>query len=215
MEFKLNPFIEEARRELVRICSLLFQRGLAHGSAGNISIKSGNHYIATPSGSSFGDLSEDDVSILDNCGNLLSGKKATKEMPFHMAWYEVNPQHNAVVHLHSTFATAVSCLENTDPDNVLPPLTPYQVMKIGRLPLIPYEKPGDQKIAQHIRESATGLKAVLLSNHGPVCGAANINSAVDVLEELESTCRLFLLLDGKKIRYLSKDDVARLTEGAK
>lgn len=205
--------VDSARREIVRACRSLFQRGLAGGSSGNISIRTGSVFLATPTGISFGDLEESDIPLLDESGFILSGKKPSKEMPFHLAWYRTNPGHHSVVHLHSPFATAISCLKGLDPGNAIPPLTPYQVMKIGRLPLLPYERPGSQSIADHIAGTASGMKAVLLSNHGPVCGGVNLKAALDTMDEVESTCRLFLLLGGRQVRFLTEDEVRDLAEG--
>ncbi len=215
MNLNMNLLVEEARKKIVQTCFFLFNRGFAHGSSGNISIKSEKCYVTTPTGSSFKNLTETDVSVLDEFGNLISGKKPTKEVPLHLAWYKANPDHSAVIHLHSTFATAVSCLEDLDSHNVLPALTPYQIMKIGRVPLIPYEKPGDIKLAESIEKLSKGSKAVLMSNHGLVCGGENIDAVIEIVEELEATCRLFIILDGKKINYLSKEDVFHLKQGAK
>lgn len=215
MNLGMDLLVEATRKKIVQTCFYLFNRGFAHGSSGNISIKTEKGYATTPTGSSFKDLTETDVSFLDEVGNLISGKKPTKEVPLHLAWYKANPDHNAVIHLHSAFATAVSCLEDLDSHNVLPALTPYQIMKIGKVPLIPYEKPGDIKLAESIEKMGKGSRAVLMSNHGLVCGEENIDAAVEIVEELEATCRLFFILDGKKIHYLSKEDVFNLKEGVK
>ena len=124
--------------------------------------------------------------------------------------YEQRPQDSAVVHLHSTHSVAVSCLDGINPENVLPPITAYYVMRIGTLPLIPYFPPGDIKLANVVREMASKYHAVLLANHGPVVSGKSLKDAVYATEELEETAKLFLLLQGHKARFLNSSEEAAL-----
>jgi ribulose-5-phosphate 4-epimerase/fuculose-1-phosphate aldolase len=124
--------------------------------------------------------------------------------------YQERPANGAVVHLHSTHSVAVSLLEDIDPDDVLPPLTAYYVMRIGSLPLVPYFAPGDLKLADAVRRYAGKHHALLLANHGPVVGGSSLSAAADAVEELEATAKLFLLLQGRRIRTLTEAQAAEL-----
>ena len=166
----------------------------------------------TPTGSSMGNINPNEISKLDSEGNLLSGKNPTKESFLHIAMYDQRPQTDAVVHLHSTHSVAVSCLADVNKKNVLPPITAYYVMKIGRLPLIPYFPPGDINLAKAVREMASEHHAVLLANHGPVVAGKTLEDAVYAIEELEETARLFLLLKNMNTQYLNEDQARKLTE---
>jgi ribulose-5-phosphate 4-epimerase/fuculose-1-phosphate aldolase len=116
----------------------------------------------------------------------------------------------AIVHLHSTHSVAVSCLAGIDQDDVLPPLTAYYVMRVGRLPLIPYFPPGDERLAAAVRQVAARQPAVLLANHGPVVAGASLDAAVGAIEELEATAKLFLLLQGHATRPLGSAEIEEL-----
>jgi ribulose-5-phosphate 4-epimerase/fuculose-1-phosphate aldolase len=125
--------------------------------------------------------------------------------------YEERPQSGAVVHLHSTYSVAVSSLAELDTDNVLPPITAYYVMRVGRLPLVPYYPPGDVSLANAVRRLAGKHHAVLLANHGPVVAGTSLDAATNAIEELEETAKLFLILRGSKLRLLTNEQVAALT----
>jgi ribulose-5-phosphate 4-epimerase/fuculose-1-phosphate aldolase len=116
----------------------------------------------------------------------------------------------AVVHLHSTHSVAVSCLAEIDPEDVLPPITAYYVMRVGKLPLVPYFPPGDMALADAVRETARRHHAMLLANHGPVVAGKSLENAVHAAEELEETAKLFLMLRGEKTRFLTPEQVADL-----
>ena len=188
---------------IVGMAKSLFDRGLTFGSSGNISVRTGEGWLMTPTGCSMGNIDPNSISKLDKKGNLISGDPPTKESFLHLAMYEKRPQDSAVVHLHSTHSVAVSCLEGINPKNVLPPITAYYVMRIGILPLIPYFPPGDIKLANVVREMASKHHAVLLANHGPVVSGKSLKDAVYATEELEETAKLFLLLQGHKTKYLN------------
>jgi ribulose-5-phosphate 4-epimerase/fuculose-1-phosphate aldolase len=164
----------------------------------------------TPTGSSLGRLDPARLSKLDMEGRLVSGDAPTKESFLHRVMYEERPETGAVVHLHSTHAVAVSCLAEIDPADVLPPITAYYVMRVGRLPLIPYFRPGDLALAEAVRGFAGRHHAVLLANHGPVVAGASLAAAADAIEELEETAKLYLLLRGAKTRFLTAAQVEEL-----
>lgn len=197
------------------ICSTaksLFDRGLTHGSTGNVSARLEDGWLLTPTGSNLGNLDPARLSKLDWSGKLLSGDAPSKENFLHLAVYEQRARSAAVIHLHSTHSVAVSLLDGVDPEDVLPPLTAYYVMRIGVLPLVPYFAPGDMKLADAVRAKASRHHAVLLANHGPVVAGSNLAAASDAVEELEATAKIHLLLQGRKIRPLTPEHCAELRQ---
>ena len=200
----------KTRDLIVQMAKSLFDRGLTFGSSGNISVRMEDGWLMTPTGCSMGNIEPEKISKLDINGKLISGDPPTKESFLHLAMYEKRPQDSAVVHLHSTHSVAVSCLDDINPKNVLPPITAYYVMRIGTLPLIPYFPPGDIKLAKVVREMASEHHAVLLANHGPVVSGKSLQDAVYATEELEETAKLFLLLQGHKTRFLNSSEEAAL-----
>jgi len=198
------------REQIVRVARSMYERGLTHGSTGNISVRLNDGWLMTPTGSSFGDLDPARLSKLALDGKLMSGDVPTKEAFLHRAMYEQRPASGAVVHLHSTHSVAVSVLADVDPADVLPPLTAYYVMRVGSLPLVPYFPPGDVALAKAVSELSSSHHALLLANHGPVVAGVNLNAAVDAIEELEATARLYLLLRQQPMRALEPAQVAEL-----
>jgi ribulose-5-phosphate 4-epimerase/fuculose-1-phosphate aldolase len=207
---------EEARlRET--ICAMarsIYDRGLTGGTSGNISARlSDGRLLVTPTGSSLGTLDPGRLSLLDMQGRLISGDAPTKEMPLHSAFYETRgAKSGAIVHLHSTHSVALSMLPETDPDNVLPPLTPYSVMRLGKVKLLPYFRPGDAAIGEAIRGLAGKRSAVLLANHGPVVAAKDLEAALYAMEELEETARLALLTRGRSPNMLTPAQVRDIVD---
>ena len=200
------------REEICAIGASIFVRGLTAGSSGNISAKTDEGWLMTPTGSSLGRLDPARLSKLDHDGRLISGDPPTKESFLHRVMYEERPATGAVVHLHSTHSVAVSCLAEIDPADVLPPITAYYVMRVGALPLVPYFRPGDLDLAEAVRGFAGNHHAVLLANHGPVVAGTNLDAAVNAIEELEETAKLYLLLRGAKTRYLTPTQVKELMQ---
>lgn len=206
----------EQKQQMVALARSLFERGYTVGGAGNLSVRlDENRILVTPTGSSLGRLDADRLSVLDMQGNVLSGDKPSKESVFHLAMYQKNPDCQAIVHLHSTYLTALSCLENLDTDNAMRAFTPYYVMRVGKLPVIPYYRPGDINIARELGERALDGKAFLLANHGVVVTGENLVDAVDNTEELEETAKLHFILQGQKVRYLTDDEVNDLKNRGK
>jgi len=199
---------QQLREQMVELARSMFERGYATGGSGNLSLKLPNgHLLATPTGSSLGRLVAEELSVIDANGEHISGKKPSKEVAFHLAIYRNNLQCNAIVHLHSTYLTALSCLEGLDLNNAIRPFTPYFVMRIGKLPVIPYLRPGEPKIAEELAKLASEHRAFLLANHGPVVTGSDFLDAVDSAEELEETAKLAFLLKDKAIRYLTDEEV--------
>jgi 3-dehydro-4-phosphotetronate decarboxylase len=199
------------REEICRIGASIFERGLTAGSSGNISARAPDGgWLMTPTNVSLGRLDPARLSKLDGAGKLASGDAPTKESFLHRTMYEERPSAGAVVHLHSTHSVAISCLDGLDPADVLPPITAYYVMRVGRLPLVPYFRPGDMALAEAVRGFAGKHHAVLLANHGPVVAGTSLDAAVNAIEELEETAKLFLLLRGAKTRFLTAAQVEEL-----
>ena len=200
----------QAREFIADIGSSMFERRLTFGSSGNISVRIDGGWLMTPTGSSLGRLDPAKLSKLDDTGKLISGDAPTKESFLHLAMYRERDKAGAVVHLHSTHSVAVSCLHGIDHDDVLPPITAYYVMRVGKLPLVPYFAPGDMALGEAVGRLAAKHSAMLLANHGPVVAGSSLSAAVDAIEELEETARLYLLLHGRPTRYLSPEQIADL-----
>jgi ribulose-5-phosphate 4-epimerase/fuculose-1-phosphate aldolase len=200
------------RDEIATLAASLFDRGLTFGASGNISVRLDDGWLMTPTGSTLGEIDPARIARLDDQGEWVSGDKPTKESFLHLAMYGQRPTSGAIVHLHSTHSVAVSCLDDIDPSDVLPPITAYYVMRIGKLPLVPYYPPGDLDLARAVREMASDHHAVLLANHGPVVAGTSLRDAVTATEELEETARLFLMLRGARTRFLTPAQVADLRQ---
>ncbi|MDF7648741.1 3-oxo-tetronate 4-phosphate decarboxylase [Candidatus Pantoea formicae] len=202
---------QQAREEMVQLGASFFQRGYATGSAGNLSLllEDGN-LLATPTGSCLGELQADRLSKVTMQGEWISGDKPSKEVAFHRALYLNNPACKAVVHLHSHYLTALSCLNDLDSDNCIRPFTPYVVMRVGDVPVVPYYKPGDDRLAEDLAQLAPRYNAFLLANHGPVVVGKSLREAANNTEELEETARLMFTLGDRSIRYLTDSEVAEL-----
>lgn len=204
---------EAALRE--RICAIaksLYDRGLTHGSTGNVSARCGDGWLMTPTGSNLGALDPARLSKLDAAGKHVDGDAPTKEIFLHLAMYRERRSSGAVIHLHATHSVAVSLLADIDRDDVLPPMTAYYVMRIGTLPLVPYFPPGDVQLAEAVGALASRHHALLLANHGPVVAGSDLAAATDAVEELEATAKLYLLLQGRRIRTLTPEQCAQLRQ---
>ncbi|MGX9307618.1 3-oxo-tetronate 4-phosphate decarboxylase [Pantoea ananatis] len=202
---------QQAREEMVRLGASFFQRGYATGSAGNLSLLlDDGTLLATPTGSCLGELDAQRLSTVTLQGEWIAGDKPSKEIAFHRALYLNNPDCRAVVHLHSHYLTALSCLQNLDSQNCIRPFTPYVVMRVGDVPVVPYYKPGDARLAEDLALLAPRYRAFLLANHGPVVVGKSLQEAADNTEELEETARLMFTLGDRAIRYLTADEVAEL-----
>jgi 3-dehydro-4-phosphotetronate decarboxylase len=198
----------DIRHLLVELAASLFARGFSVGSAGNISARLDDGYLITPTNSCLGRLDAARLARLDAGFRHIGGDKPSKEVFMHRAFYAARRDAGAVVHLHSTMATAVACLPDVVADNPIPPLTPYFVMRVGRhLPVVPYYRPGDPAMEPAIEAAAQGARAVLLANHGPVVSGKTLTDAVYAAEELEEAARLFLLLRNGAPRLLTSEQI--------
>jgi len=199
------------RETLCELAASLYARGLTHGSTGNISARTQDGgLLVSPTGSSFGRLNPARLARFDAAGRQVGGDPPTKEMPLHRAFYDTRHGTGAVVHLHSCHSVALSTLPDVDPDDFLPPLTPYAVMQLGRVRLLPYFRPGDAAMGDAVRGLQGRRAAVMLANHGPVVAGKTPEAACNAIEELEATARLALMLRGLPARMLTPDQVADL-----
>jgi 3-dehydro-4-phosphotetronate decarboxylase len=187
-----------AREALAEFGRSLFDRGYSCGTSGNLSVRlDDGGFLCSPTNASLGGLDPERLSLLNAAGAHLSGPPPTKEAWLHLAMYRSRPGDHAVVHLHSTYAVALSCRTDRPADDVVPALTPYVLMRVGRVARVPYGRPGDASLAGEVARLASRHRALLLANHGPVVAGPDLASAVAAAEELEETARLFFLLEGR------------------
>jgi ribulose-5-phosphate 4-epimerase/fuculose-1-phosphate aldolase len=200
------------REQICVFAKSMFDRGLTAGASGNISVRlPDGGLLVTPTGVSLGFLDPARLSRFDAAGRHLEGDAPTKEMPLHSAFYDTRgDKAGAVVHLHSTHSVAISMLPGVDPDSMLPPLTAYSIMRVGKVALLPYFRPGDPAMGDAVRSLAGKRSAVVLANHGPVVAAKDLEAAVFAIEELEETARLALLTRGANPRTLSEAQIKEL-----
>ena len=212
MSIAIHAHAEEnrLREQVVEFGKSLFERGLTAGSSGNLSVRLDDGWLLTPTNASLGRLDPARLSKLDWDGKLQGGDAPSKEAFLHRAMYRERAGAGAIVHLHSTHSAAVSCMCGLNHDDCIPPLTPYFVMKIGRLPLVPYHRPGDPALGDAIAGLAQKHAAVLLANHGPVVSGTSLEAAVYAAEELEETAKLFLMLRDVPVRPLDAQQIAEL-----
>ena len=201
-----------ARLLLAELGKSLFDRGYSVGSAGNISVRLADGYLMTPTNSCLGRLDPTRISKLALDWSHVSGDKPTKEVFLHRAFLTARPEAGAIVHLHSTHATAIACIASPGETAPIPPLTPYFVMRVGRLlPIVPYYRPGDAAMEPAVHAAALTARALLLANHGPVVSGATLTDAVYAAEELEESARLALMLRGiDGVRRLTPEQVEAL-----
>lgn len=210
---------EDLRNDLVLLARSLFDRGFSVGSAGNISVRlPEGGFLMTPTNASLGRLVPGELSVLDTEGRHISGPKPSKEVVMHLAVYEARPAAGAVVHLHSTYATAMSCLAGTAPAgegpshaDTIPALTPYFVMRVGRsVPFVPYFRPGTEAGVADVRAAASVSAGILLGNHGSIVAGSTLHDAVNAAEEFEASAQLAFLLEGRATRALTPDEISEL-----
>jgi ribulose-5-phosphate 4-epimerase/fuculose-1-phosphate aldolase len=184
--------------------------GLAAGQTGNISARQGEDFVVTPTNASLGRLTGQPLATVSVAGDLLDGPRPTKEVALHLAMYARDSAANIVVHVHSPAATAVACLEPWSAHTAIAPLTPYVLMRVGQVPLIPYRTPGDPEQAELIAEHPLPFRGALLANHGSIVAAADAASALAAAVEIEQACRVMLELRGVPARLLDDSQIQAL-----
>ena len=199
------------REQICLLAKSMFDRGLTGGSTGNISARTPDGgLLVSPTGTSFGRLDPARLSRFDAHGTLIDGDPPTKEMPLHSAFYDTRATAGAVVHLHSCHSVALSMMPDANEDDFLPRLTPYAIMKLGRVKLLPFFLPGDPAMGDAVRGLVGKRAAVMLANHGPVVAGKDIEAACNAIAELEDTARLAMMTRGMSPRGLSETNVQRL-----
>ena len=201
------------REQICLLAKSIFDRGLTGGSTGNLSSRtSDGGLLVSPTGTSFGRLDPGRLSRFDSQGHFLSGDSPTKEIDLHSAFYDTRSTAGAVVHLHSCHSVALSMMPEVDEDNFLPPLTPYAIMKLGKVKLLPFFMPGDPEMGKAVRGLAGKRSAVMLANHGPVVAGKDIEAACNAIEELEDTARLAMMTRGMSVKNLKPNDIRALVK---
>ncbi|MGH7716336.1 MAG: 3-oxo-tetronate 4-phosphate decarboxylase, partial [Vulcanimicrobiaceae bacterium] len=191
------------REAIVRAGAHLSARGLSPGTSGNISMRVEDGWIVSPTNAALGTLDPESLALIDANGAYASGPAPTKEKFLHASVYAARPEFGAIVHLHSTHAVAFACLRDLNSDDAFPPITPYTVMRLGRVALVPYVRPGDPRLGELAGEAARKHHAILLANHGPVVASASLDAAVAAIEELEESAKLYFLLHSHKTQFLT------------
>ena len=181
------------REEICTVGASLYNRGYTVGAAGNISARLDDGWLITPTDACLGRLDPAALSKVDAAGNWVSGAKPSKTLALHQGIYRANPDARGIVHTHSTHLVALTLAGVWRPDEVLPPITPYQVMKVGRIPLIAYRRPGDPQVAAEVAALAAQVRGALFERLGPVVWERSVAHAAYALEELEETARLWLM----------------------
>ncbi|MFF7682597.1 class II aldolase/adducin family protein [Microbacterium sp. NPDC007973] len=197
--------------DLIAAGRALVDAGLSPGTTGNVSVRDGDRLLMSGTGTRLGSLTPDDIAILTLDGAIVSGARPSKEVPLHVAMFARNPEHRAVVHVHSPSTVAVSCLEPWAPHTAVPPLTPYSLMRVGQVPLLDFVAPGDRAMGDLITDCPLLFRAALLANHGAVVSGTDAATAVDSTIELEEACRITLLTDGRQRRLIAPEQVAEIT----
>jgi ribulose-5-phosphate 4-epimerase/fuculose-1-phosphate aldolase len=203
------------REEMCRVGRSLFERGYVHATAGNISVRLGDHgFLITPTDACLGLLDPAALARVDAHGHQTAGERASKTLALHRRIYAADPDARCVIHTHSTHLVALSLMGGAAPGEFLPPVTPYFVMKVGHVPLIPYHRPGDPAVADRVehavreaQQRGVPIRAVMLERLGPNVWHETPAAAMAVLEELEETARLWLLARPTPLSPLQIDEL--------
>ncbi len=192
--------MEDLRTEICRVGKSLFERGYAHSTAGNISVRTDAGFLITPTDACLGFLEPAQIAFVDLHRKQTSGSPASKTLSLHQAIYAADPTARCVIHTHSTHLVALTLQGVWSAQDILPPITPYYVMKVGHVPLVPYHRPGDPAVAKAVSDriasaAANGrpLRAVMIERLGPNVWHQSLASAMATLEELEETAKLWIL----------------------
>lgn len=208
------------RDEICRVGASLFARGYVHATAGNISVRTDDGYLITPRDACLGQLDPAKLAAVNADGQQTGGDPASKTLALHRHIYAADPQARCVIHTHATHLVALTLAGVWSQDDILPPITPYFVMKVGHVPLIPYHRPGDPAVAARVaerimaaRDAGVPIRAVMLERLGPTVWHQTPAQASAVLEELEETARLYLLARPNPLTDAQLDEL-RLHFGA-
>lgn len=206
------------REEICRVGESLHARGYVHATAGNISVRTESGFLITPTDACLGRLDPARLAEVDPAGVQIAGDRASKTLALHRRIYAADPEARCVIHTHSTHLVALTLAGVWSHDDILPPITPYFVMKVGHVPLIPYHRPGDPAVGQAVanriatqRDNGRPIRAVMLDRLGPNVWHGSPGAASAVLEELEETARLWMLSsDTNKPESLGAEQIEEL-----
>ena len=188
---------EQLREEICIVGKSLYERGYTVGSAGNISARLEDGWLITPTDACLGRLKPEEIAKVSKDGTWVSGSKPSKTLELHRQVYDRNPEVNGVVHTHSTSLVALTLSGVWNNEDILPPLTPYQIMKVGHIPLIAYQRPGSADVAAQVAHLANNVRGVMLERLGPVVWESSVSKASFALEELEETAKLWMMSNHK------------------
>ncbi len=180
--------------QLVALSHQAYKRGMVSGPGGNISFRSGNQILITPTGRSLGFINENEIVVLDSAGHYSGNIKPSKEYWMHLNCYHERSECNVVIHVHSTYSVAVSCLRELDRECAMPIFTPGYAIRVGKLPVVPYLRPGSLELAQQVQGIMGVRKSALLANHGFIVVGSTVEEAMGIAEEIEENAKLFMLL---------------------
>ncbi len=216
-----DAVLDQHRQEICRIGKSLFDRGYAHSTAGNISVRTEEGFLITPTDACLGFMEPAQIAFVNVQGEQISGAPASKTLSLHQAIYRADPEARCVIHTHSTHLVALSLLGAWTPEDILPPITPYYVMKVGHVPLVPYHRPGDPEVAKRVAAMIESglradkpLRAVMIERLGPNVWHRSLSAAMAALEELEETAKLWLL-SGRAVEPLSATAIDELKQNFK
>lgn len=204
--------MREKVQDLIDAGRALADLGLTRGSSGNLSIRMEGQVLITGSGSNLGRLQEEDFAVVGMDGEYLGGAKCSKETPLHLGFYRRDRNFAAVAHLHSPWATALSCVEPWGENSAIPPLTPYFVMRVGQAPLLPYRMPGSPLLGEEIATAPGPFRAALLANHGVAVAGGDLNEVLDRSIEVEEACRVAMMTPPAFRHELTTEQITELAE---
>lgn len=200
---------EDVKKRLIRLCHLVERKGLVMSSGGNISARCGDKFFITPTGRALGELVEEDLVVMNINGEYEGNVKPSKEYIMHLNCFRNRPEINVVLHVHSTYAVAVSCLKDLDMESSMKSYTPGYVLRVDKLPAVPYMKPGSLKLAEAVGEVIAKRNSVLLAKHGVITVGATEEEALNIAEEIEENAKLICVLSDKG-EPLSEEDIEEL-----
>lgn len=201
---------QAAKEKIVKYAKSIFDRGLTAGASANMSVRIPEGWVMTPTNTCFGFLVAEELSVVAHDGTLLKGEPPSKEFRLHKAIYDQRPDDTCIIHLHSTYATTLSCLPCDDINNCVPCYTPYLTMRLGPIAMVPYFAPGNDDLAEAVGKVADKHSGIIMANHGPIVSAPDVEKCLYGMEELEESCRIALLLKDQNANKLTDGQINEL-----
>lgn len=188
--------LEQQKKKLIEVCHSIHSKGMVSGSGGNVSVRVDNGILITASGVSLESATEDNIVFVDNAGHVYGSFRPSKEISLHLRCYTARPDVYAIVHVHSVYSVALSCMKNILDDCIVPVYTPGYGIRVGRLPVIPYYCPGTEALAAAVESQISVRDSVLLRNHGLVAVGKSLDDALNLAEEIEENAKIHFILNG-------------------